>query len=360
MSPAGGANKRIDGAGHAPGAGEGGGVARILCLGELLLRLQSTDGALLVQSRELALHVGGAEANVAAALAQLGHDAALASILPDSRLGDRALAVVRARGVDTRWILRRPGRMGLYFFEPGAGPRAGDIIYDRAGSAFVEALADVDWSGAWPGAAWLHVSGITPALTAATARAALTATRAARAAGLRISLDCNYRPSLWQASGGDAPALLGALAAEADLLFGNHRDVALLTGKAVAGEGEAGRREAALAGFAAYPNLRFMASTRRRVDTADRHRLSARIDTPSGATETGEVALSAIVDRVGAGDAFAAGVLHGLMRGEEPGRAVRLGLAAAVQKHYIKGDMWIGDAAALDAFDEDGATDIRR
>lgn len=335
-------------------------MAHILCLGELLLRLTATDGELLVQSRRLALHVGGAEANVAVALAQLGHDAAMLSILPESRLGDNALAAVRARGVDTRWILRRSGRMGLYFFEPGAGPRPGEIIYDRAASAFVEGIAEADWSGAWAGAEWLHLSGITPALTPDAARAVLAVARAARAAGLRISLDCNYRPSLWQASGSDAPALLGAIATEADILFGNHRDVALLTGRAFAGEGARRRRDAAEAAFAAYPNLRFLASTSRHVDAAHTHRLSACIDTPDGAAQTEEVALSAIVDRIGAGDAFAAGVLHGLMRHEGAQSAVRFGLAAAVQKHFIPGDMWIGDAATLEAFGDGGAQDIRR
>jgi 2-dehydro-3-deoxygluconokinase len=206
----------------------------------------------------------------------------------------------------------------------------------------------------------MPASRITPALTPDAARAVLAAARAARAAGLRISLDCNYRPSLWQASGGDAPALLGAIATEADILFGNHRDVALLTGRVVAGEGAERRRAAAEAAFAAYPNLRFLASTSRHVDAAHAHRLSACIDTPDGAAQTEEVALSAIVDRIGAGDAFAAGVLHGLMKGEGAQKAVRLGLAAAVQKHFIPGDMWIGDAATLVAFGDGGPQDIRR
>ncbi|WP_136162667.1 PfkB family carbohydrate kinase [Sphingomonas flavalba] len=335
-------------------------MARILCFGEILLRLAATGGDLLVQSRSLAVHVGGAEANVAAALAQLGHDAAVLSILPDSRLGDAAVSALGARGVDTRRIARRPGRMGLYFFEPGAGARAGEIVYDRAGSAFADGLGTAVWDDALPGGGWLHLSGITPALTAVAANATLALARAARAAGLRVSFDCNYRPSLWQASGGDAPTILGALAAEADLLFGNYRDAALLTGAAFDGDGPERRRAAAEALFAAFPNLTTIASTSRHVDGADTHRLSARIDTPDDVVQLDETALTGIVDRIGGGDAFAAGVLHGLATGGDPARAARLGLAAAVQKHFISGDVWIGDAAGLDAFVIGGTGDIRR
>lgn len=335
-------------------------MARILCFGELLLRLAATDGDLIVQTRGFGLHVGGAEANVAAALAQLGHDAALLSILPDNLLGHRAIAALRGYGVDTARIVRRTGRMGLYFFEPGAGPRPGAIVYDRAGSAFAEGLAGVDWSGALAGAECLHISGITPALTAECASATIALARAARGAGLRISLDCNYRPSLWEASGGDAHALLGALAAEAEILFGNHRDVALLTGLAFDGEGAERNRVVAEAAFAALPNLRVIASTERRVEAAHTHRLSARIDTVEGGVQLDEVGLSGIVDRIGAGDAFAAGVLHGLMSEGDPARAVRFGLAAAAQKHFIPGDMWVGGVADLDAFWDSETLDIRR
>jgi 2-dehydro-3-deoxygluconokinase len=334
-------------------------VARILCFGELLLRLAATEGDLIAQTRGFAIHVGGAEANVAAALAQLGHDAAMLSILPDTLLGDRALAALRGHGVDTSHIRRRAGRMGLYFFEPGAGPRPGAIVYDRTGSAFAEGLVGVDWSGALVGGDWLHISGITPALGADCARATLALARAARAAGLRLSLDCNYRPSLWEASGGHARALMGALAAEAELMFGNHRDVALLTGTGFAGEGRDRGHAAAQAAFAAFPGLRYIAATDRRVEGAHSHRLSARIDTREGAIQLDEIGLSGIVDRIGAGDAFAAGVLHGLISGDAEA-GVRHGLAAAAQKHFIPGDMWIGKAADLDVFWESETREIRR
>ncbi len=334
-------------------------MARILCFGELLLRLAATDGDLIALTRGFTLHVGGAEANVAAALAQLGHDAAMLSILPDNPLGDSSLATLRGHGIDTSPILRRPGRMGLYFFEPGAGLRPGAIVYDRAGSAFAEGVAKTDWSGTLEGADWLHISGITTALGAECAQATVALARAARAAGLRISLDCNYRPSLWEASGGDPRALIGALAAEAELMFGNYRDVALLTGAGFAKDERERGQAAAQAAFAAFPMLRYIAATDRRVEGAHSHGLSARLDTREGAVQLDEIVLSGILDRIGAGDAFAAGVLHGIVAGDAEA-AVRHGLAAAVQKHFIPGDMWIGKPADLDAFWDSESIDIRR
>lgn len=315
-------------------------MTRILGFGEILLRLASPMGVPMAHGATLDIHVGGAEANVLGALAQLGHGAAMLSVLPDTMLGDRAANGLRLLGVDTVPIRRGPGRMGLYWLEPGAGPRPGRIVYDRAGSAFAEAAGDIDWSDALEGADWLHLSGITPALTGACAQAVLAIARAARAAGVRVSLDCNYRPSLWAASGGDAPGLLAALAGEAELLFGNHRDIALMTGEVFAGDDR--DRQAVLAAFRRFPSLRLIASTRREVESAAQQSLSARLDMRDAAFVSDAVAMTGIIDRIGAGDAFAAGVLHGVFMGEAPARIVELGLSAAVQKHFIAGDMWIG------------------
>ena len=153
--------------------------------------------------------------------------------------------------------------------------------------------------------------------------------------------------------------MLTRLVGMADLLFGNHRDVSLLLGKQFSGDGEDRRREAAEAAFAAFPNLKHIASTARHVDDADRHRLSARIDTPQGAVQTGEVAISGIVDRIGGGDAFASGVLHGLMSGRDEATAANWGLAVAALKHSLPGDFSLFRQADIDAF-LDGGLDVRR
>lgn len=330
----------------------------IVCFGELLLRLSAPGRELLMQSPRLDIVVGGAEANVAAGLAALDHPTALVSTVPDNALGRGAVAAMRAAGVDTSRVATGPGRMGLYFLSPGAGVRAADIVYDRAGSAFVEA-SDHDWPALLKGAARLHLSGITPALGPASAAHALAAARAARAAGVPVSFDGNYRARLWESWDSDPRAILTDLVAQADLFFGNHRDVALLTGRAFSGEGTTRRREAAAAAFAAFPTLTAIASTARTVIDADHHRLAARLDTREAAFETDEIAVTGIVDRIGGGDAFAAGILHGLHARLSPQETVEAGLALAALKHSLPGDFSRFTRADLAAF-QSGARDVRR
>lgn len=332
----------------------------IVCFGELLLRLSAPGRELLMQSHRLDVVVGGAEANVAAGLAALDHPTRLVSVVPDNPLGRGAVAAVRAAGVDCSGVASVPGRMGLYFLSPGAGVRAADIVYDRAGSAFALARPEsFDWGTLLEGAARLHLSGITPALGPASAQAALRAARVARAMDVPISFDGNYRARLWEAWNSDPRAILSELVAHADLFFGNHRDIALLTGEVFSGEGPARRREAAEAAFAAFPNLSHIASTARHVVDADHHRLAARLDTPAAAFETDEVAITGIVDRIGGGDAFAAGILHGLHASLGEQATVEAGLALAALKHTLPGDASRFRREDIEAFLA-GARDVRR
>lgn len=332
----------------------------ILCFGELLLRLSAPGRELLMQSRGFDVQVGGAEANVAVGLANLGHAAAFVSAVPDNPLGRGAVSAIRAQGVDCSRVVTRDGRMGLYFLSVGAGLRASDIVYDRAGSSFATAPAATwDWDRLLDGCARLHLSGITPALGPDSADAAIAAAEAARARGLTISFDGNYRARLWEAWDSDPRGVLTRLVSLADLLFGNHRDVSLLLGRDFSGDGEDRRREAAEAAFAAFPNLKHIASTARHVDDADHHRLSARIDTPAEAVQTEEIMISGIVDRIGGGDAFASGVLHGLMSGRGEQVAAQWGLAVAALKHSLPGDFSLFHQSDIDAFLA-GGLDVRR
>lgn len=332
----------------------------ILCFGELLLRLSAPGRELLMQSRGFDVQVGGAEANVAVGLVNLGHAAAFVSAVPDNPLGRGAVSAIRAQGVDCSRVVTRDGRMGLYFLSVGAGLRASDIVYDRAGSSFATAPAATwDWDRLLDGCARLHLSGITPALGPDSADAAIAAAEAARARGLTISFDGNYRARLWEAWDSDPRSVLTRLVSLADLLFGNHRDVSLLLGRDFSGDGEDRRREAAEAAFAAFPNLKHIASTARHVDDADHHRLSARIDTPAEAVQTEEIMISGIVDRIGGGDAFASGVLHGLMSGRGEQVAAQWGLAVAALKHSLPGDFSLFHQSDIDAFLA-GGLDVRR
>jgi len=333
----------------------------IACLGETLTRFSPQHRRLLVQGGALELHVGGAETNVAIGLSSLGHMTRMIGMLPDNALGQIARATLRGAGVDCRHLGQGPGRMGLYFMTPGAGLRSSDIVYDRADSAFSRmGRDDIDWKSALHGATRLHLSGITPALGPRSAELAIAAVHAARDRGIPISFDCNYREKLWKACNSQPRAILHELVAAADILFGNHRDVALLLDTSFSSDGAARRRDAAEAAFGAYPGLRLIASTARHAIDADRNSITARIDGRDGHAETDAMRIAGIVDRIGAGDAFAVGVLHALAKdsGDLAGMA-RTGLALAALKHSIPGDASLFGEGDLDAF-LSGERDVRR
>ena len=335
-------------------------MSTFLAFGEIMLRLSPPGRELLLQTPKLDVWVAGAEANVAGALARLGHDVAFASVVPDNDLGRAALTYLRGAGVATSGIQLRGDRMGLYFVTSGAGLRATEVIYDRAGSSFAETPSDAwDWDTLLHGVDRLHLSGITPALGPVPAASAIAAAQAAAARGIAVSFDGNWRGKLWERWDSDPRGILTQLVAEADLLFGNHRDIALLLGRDFGGEGESRRREAVEAAFAAFPKLQTIASTARHVEHVDLHRLSARIDTRSGSAQTEEVVLAGIVDRIGGGDAFAAGVLHALRRGGDSAEAARTGLALAALKHSLPGDASLFRQADIDAYLA-GGLDVRR
>lgn len=335
-------------------------MGRVVAFGELLVRLTTPGRQLLTQAQSLDLNIGGAEANVMVGLASLGHNTAMVSAVPDNALGQSAIAAIRAQGVDTAAVQKRDGRMGLYFLSPGAGMRASEIVYDRAASSFALAsAADFDWAAVFKGASLLHLSGITPALGPNSAEAALTAARAAKAAGVPISFDGNYRAMLWDAWDSNPKAVLSELIGMADILFGNHRDISLVLGKDFSGDGADRRREAAEAAFAAFPSLKLIASTARHIDDADCHRISARVDARDGAAQTRDVAVSGIIDRIGAGDAFAAGVLHAHLNGGDAEAMAETGLALTCLKHSLPGDASLFGQADIDAF-MSGNLDVRR
>lgn len=333
---------------------------KILAFGEILLRLSPPGRELLLQTPKLDVWVAGAEANVAGALARLGHDVAFASAVPDNDLGRAAVAFLRGAGVDTSGIQLRGERMGLYFATSGAGLRATEVLYDRAHSAFAEAPTDAwDWDRLLDGVDRLLLSGITPALGPVPAASAIAAAEAAMTRGIPIAFDGNWRGKLWERWDSDPRAVLTQLVDKADLLFGNHRDIALLLARDFPEDGEARRRAAVEAAFAAFPRLQTIASTARHVEHVDLNRLSARVDTRSDSAQTDDVVLAGIVDRIGGGDAFAAGVLHALRTGGDPAAAARTGLALAALKHSLPGDACLFRQADIDSYLE-GGLDVRR
>ncbi len=335
----------------------------IVCFGELLIRLTATGGQPLCALPGLQLFVGGAEANVAVGLQRLGHPASVISVVPDNELGLGAVQELRRWGIDVSGVTTGPGRMGLYFLTPGAIHRPSDILYDRAGSAFAQAdFADTDWDALLSGAEWLHVSGITAALGADSAAAAVAAMQAARRLGLSVSYDCNYRPKLWEAWGGDAPALIRELMSHADLMFGTHRDIELVFNTAFSGtEGSLERGDAAAHhAFAAFPHLKRIVGTCRTQLNADHNRLSGLMFTRNGALETETYDVPGIVDRIGGGDAFAAGLIHGLLQGEDDRKALDYAIACGCLKHAQPGDISLATHRDLVDFLAGGGFDVRR
>jgi 2-dehydro-3-deoxygluconokinase len=335
-------------------------TAPIVFFGELLIRLTAPGRELLMQSPSFDLHVGGAEANVAVGLAHLGHATAMVSAVPDNALGRGALSAVRSHGVDCSNVQVRDGRMGLYFLTQGAGLRASEIVYDRAGSGFAQmAATDFDWDSVLLNAQMLHLSGITPALGPQSAEATLAAARAAKRLGVPISFDGNYRAMLWESWDSNPRSVLSELVGIADILFGNHRDISLVLGKDFSSDGADRRREAAQAGFDAFPALKLIASTARHLVSADHHQLSARIDLRDSFAQTEEIDVTGIIDRIGAGDAFAAGVLHAYLQGGDADAMAKSGLALTCLKHSLPGDASLFSQADIDAF-MSGNLDVRR
>ncbi|MBT2767276.1 sugar kinase [Stenotrophomonas sp. ISL-67] len=338
-------------------------MSRVVCFGELLLRMSAPGRELLLQTPQLAVHAGGAEANVGVSLAHFGHTVHMVSTLPANPLGQFVAGELRRHGVDTSNVQARPGRMGLYFLTTGAVQRASEVVYDRVDSAFaLGSAADYDWDALLRGAQWLHLSGVSPALNPAMADATLVAARAACERGVKVSFDGNFRPSLWARWEGDAPRILRELFACATVAFADYRDIGVVLGGQFEQTGLADRVDAAaVQAFAAFPRLQWMACTQRSPVSVDHHRLGAMLlgrDGTRAVAPTRE--MIGIVDRIGGGDAFAAGILHGMMQGFEPDAIVRFGLAAASLKHSIPGDFNPVSEADVLALTGEERFDVRR
>lgn len=328
----------------------------LVCFGEILIRLTAPAGEMLLQTPRLSAHIGGAEANVAIGYARLGGASRMATILPDNPLGRAARDELRRHGVDISAVAFQPGRMGLYYLTPGAVLRAPEIVYDRSHSAFAMAGPDaIDWDAALIGADWLHVSGITPAVSEAGGRAALLAVEAASRLGVRVSFDGNYRGSLWKARSETGAAILRNLLGHATLAFIDERDVGLVMGRVLES-----RDAAAATAFSAFPKLQFIVATTRETHGVNDYSLGATLHARDGASRIDPIALPGVVERIGAGDAFAAGFHYGLATGDAPDAALAFALYSAAAKHGQAGDASRASAADVRALMAGGRLDVKR
>lgn len=333
----------------------------IVSFGEILLRLAARPPALLLQDSALEATICGAEANVAVALSGFGHVARMISLVPENRLGEAARSELRRFGVETQGVMTGPGRMGLYFLTPGAMTRPAEIIYDRAGSSFANLDADgLDWQQMLAGADWLFVGGITAALGDGPLSALRSALACAQQLGVKIAFDCNYRPSLWQGREERAAETLRELSCQAQLLFAGRRAIAMILGEAFDTEDpDKGFHEAAGAMFAAAPALSFVAATRREIVSAESQRLTGLIADRQGLAVSPTLALDGIIDRIGTGDAFAAGVVHGLVSGHDLDQTIGFAAAAARWSHGVSGDFLRASVTDIESM-QNGGGDVRR
>jgi 2-dehydro-3-deoxygluconokinase len=318
---------------------------RIVTFGEIMLRLAAPGAERFLQSPRFDATFGGGEANVAIALASFGLDAVYVTALPEKNpIADAAISELRGLGVNTSHIIRTKGRMGIYFLEAGANQRPSRVVYDRENSAIALARhGDIDWKSVLDGAGWFHVTGITPAISATAAELALEGMRRAKDSGLTISCDLNYRKNLWK-WGKSAVGVMTELAKLADILIANEEDVQMALGMGSSSGVKSGVLDILqfekLTGevLSSFSNIRAIAITLRESKSASHNGWSACMNDRKQFLVSRHYEITNIVDRVGAGDSFAAGLIYGMQILPSPQEALEFAVAASCLKHSIIGD----------------------
>ena len=317
-------------------------MANVITFGEIMLRLSPDSGTRLFQNDRLTATFGGAEANVAVSLANFDESVAFVTKLPENPVGNAALSAVRAFGVDTSYIARGGDRLGIYFMEKGASQRGSVCVYDRANSAIATATAaDFDWDAIFAGADWFHFTGITAALSDECAALCKAACKAAKEKGLTVSCDLNYRKKLW--SKDKAQAVMTALCDFVDVCIANEEDAKDVFGiEAPESDIEGGNlSKDGYCTVAKELRDRFgfdkVAITLRSSFSADDNDWAALLYDGNDFCFSKTYHLH-IVDRVGGGDSFGAGLIYALRRGDDTQNAVEFAVAASALKHSIEGD----------------------
>ena len=313
--------------------------------GEIMLRLAPPGLERFLQTPQFVATFGGGEANVAVALAGFGWPAAYVTALPDANpIADAAIAELRRFGVDTSKIVRGKGRVGIYFLEAGANQRPSKVVYDRSNSAIALAKpGDISWDHVFEGAAWFHITGITPAISATAAALSLEAVKAARAKGVTVSCDLNYRKNLWK-WGKPAVEVMRELVQFVDVAIANEEDVQMALGIEAAVDVHSGKldrdqyQNLTAKVLDAYPNLQALAISLRESHSASHNGWSACLNDRKEFLVSAKYEITHIVDRVGGGDSFAAGLIYGWQALPSHRDALEFAVAASCLKHSILGD----------------------
>lgn len=317
---------------------------RIVTFGEIMLRLKPMGAERFFQSPLFEATFGGGEANVAVSLANYGMDAAYVTVLPQNEIADACIAELRKFGVDTSLIKRGPGRMGIYFLESGANQRPSKVVYDRSYSAIALAKpGDIDWKTVFRDANWFHITGITPAISESAAQLSLESVKIAREMGLTVSCDFNYRGKLWK-YGKTSIEIMTELVKYVDIGIANEEDCQKSLGITVDVDVGSGQlsidkyKELSGKVMKAFPNLKVMAITLRESKSADYNGWSACLNDGKIFYQSKKYDIKDIVDRVGGGDSFSAGLIYGLIKYENKEEALNFAVAASCLKHSISGD----------------------
>lgn len=320
-------------------------MARIVTMGEIMLRLSTPNNEKFIQADEFDINYGGGEANVAVSLANYGHDAEFVSALPKNPIGDAAIATLRKYNVGTKHISRSGERVGIYFLETGSAMRASNVVYDRAHSSISTAKADeFDFDAIFKDADWFHFTGITPAVSDSAAKLTEEALKAAKKAGVTVSVDLNFRKKLWSSE--KAKRIMTNLMQYVDVCIGNEEDAEKVLGFKP-GNTDVTTGELELNGYVDIFNqmcdqfkFKYVISSLRESFSASNNDWSACI--MDGATRefyhSKKYHITPIVDRVGGGDSFAAGLICGLCDKKDFKSALEFAVAASALKHTIPGD----------------------
>jgi len=336
-------------------------MAKIVTFGEIMLRLSTPGQNRFVQTEQFDAVYGGGEANVAVSLSNFGHDAYFVTKLPKHEIGQSALNALTRHQVKPDYIARGGDRLGIYFLETGASMRASKVIYDRAGSAI--ALADpkdFDFDAIFKDAKWFHWSGITPAISAKAAELTRLALIAAKKAGATVSVDLNYRKKLWTPV--QAQAVMRPLMQYVDVCIGNEEDAELVLGfkpkhtNVSSGQLEVDSYKEIFKEMKETFGFKMVATTLRESYSATKNGWSALLYDGSSFYQSKHYIIEPIIDRVGGGDSFSAGLIHGLLTLSHQ-QAIEFAVAASALKHTIPGDfnqVSIQEVEALAGGDQSG------
>lgn len=338
-------------------------MKKIVTFGEIMLRLKSPGFERFFQTPFFEAIFGGGEANVAISLANFGMNADFVTVLPKNAIGDHCMMELRKWGVNTANIVRSEGRMGIYFLENGANQRPSNVVYDRSYSATSLAKpGDIDWDKVFEGAEWFHITGITPAISASAMELSLEAVKKAKGKGLTVSCDFNYRKNLWK-YGKKATEVMPELVKYCDIGIANEEDCQKSLGIKVDVEVESGvlntEQYKALGDkvLKDFPNLKVIAITLRESTSADINGWSACLNDGKHFYLSRKYAINDIIDRVGGGDSFSAGLIYGLNKFADKQEALEFAVAASCLKHSIAGDfnrVSVGEVEKLKGGDASG------